>query len=186
MISSYWPRVQGPESPTSKAGSACEKEDDQEVFGGCICRRKHGPHEVPDFRREGGVPQHSQALQGHAEFVHAKNHFIALGNLGKTPENLQAGIDGETYEVEEMYPVFHNAAEFQGENEAVRTTHYALEAEKIHAGLYARAKELAENGKDIEIKKVYICPVCGYTAVDEAPEYCPVCGAPRDKFVVFE
>lgn len=122
----------------------------------------------------------------HAEFVHAKNHFIALGNLGKTPENLQTGIDGETYEVEEMYPVFKNAAEFQGEKEAVRTTHYALEAEKIHAELYKKAKELAESGKDIEIKKVHICPVCGYTAIDEAPEKCPVCGVPGDKFVVFE
>ena len=121
----------------------------------------------------------------HAEFVHAKNHFIALGKLGKTPENLQVGIDGETYEVEEMYPVFKKAAEFQDEKDAVRTTHYALEAEKIHAELYAKAKELAERGKDIEIKKVYICPVCGYTAVDEAPEYCPICGAPREKFVVF-
>ena len=122
----------------------------------------------------------------HAEFVHAKNHFVALGNLGKTPENLQAGIDGETYEVEEMYPVFKKTAEFQGEKGAVRTTNYALEAEKIHADLYKKAKEMAESGKDLEIKKVYICPVCGYTAVDEAPEYCPVCGAPRDKFVVFE
>lgn len=122
----------------------------------------------------------------HAEFVHAKNHFIALGNLGKTPENLQVGIEGETYEVEEMYPVFKNAAEFQGEKDAVRTTHYALEAEKIHAELYKKAKELAESGKDMEIKRVYICPVCGYTAVDGAPEKCPVCGVPRDKFVVFE
>ena len=122
----------------------------------------------------------------HAEFVHAKNHFVALGNLGKTPENLQAGIEGEAYEVEEMYPVFKKAAEFQGEKDAVRTTNYALEAEKIHADLYKKAKEMAESGKDLEIKKVYICPVCGYTAVDEAPEYCPVCGAPRDKFVVFE
>ncbi len=122
----------------------------------------------------------------HAEFVHAKNHFMALGKLGKTPENLQEGINGETYEVEEMYPVFHNAAEFQGEKDAVRTTNYALEAEKIHAKLYEKAKETAESGKDIEIKRVYICPICGYTAIDEAPEYCPVCGAPRDKFVVFE
>jgi len=122
----------------------------------------------------------------YAEFVHAKNHFVALGKLGKTPENLQEGIDGETYEVDEMYPVFKKVAEFQGEKEALRTTHYALEAEKIHAELYEEAKERVESGKDIEIKKVYICPVCGYTAVDEAPEYCPVCGAPREKFVVFD
>ncbi len=122
----------------------------------------------------------------HAEFVHAKNHFVALGKLGKTPENLQAGIEGETFEVEEMYPVYNNTAEFQEETDAVRTTNYALEAEKIHAKLYEKAKETAESGKDLDIRRVYICPVCGYTAIDEAPEYCPVCGAPRDKFVVFE
>jgi len=121
-----------------------------------------------------------------AELVHAKNHYEALGNVKDTPSNLQVAIDGETYEVEEMYPVFNKVAEFQGEKEAVRSTHYALEAEKIHAELYRKAKELAEQKKDIEIKKVYICPVCGYTAVDEAPEYCPVCGTSRDKFVVFE
>ena len=122
----------------------------------------------------------------YAEFVHAKNHFVALGKLGKTPENLQEGIDGETYEVDEMYPVFKKVAEFQGEKEALRTTHYALEAEKIHAELYEEAKERVEKGEDFEVKNVYICPVCGYTAVDEAPEYCPVCGAPREKFVVFD
>jgi rubrerythrin len=122
----------------------------------------------------------------HAEFVHAKNHFTALGKLGKTPENLQEGINGETFEVEEMYPVYKNSAEFQGEKEAVRTTRYALEAEKIHAGLYREAKRKAEKGEDIEIGKVYICPVCGYTTVDDVPEYCPVCSTPGDKFVVFE
>jgi len=51
---------------------------------------------------------------------------------------LQSSIDGETFEVNEMYPVYNNAAEFQGEKEAVRTTHYALEAEKIHAGCTPR------------------------------------------------
>ena len=121
-----------------------------------------------------------------AELVHAKNHYQALGNIKDTPSNLQVAIDGETFEVEEMYPVYKATAELQGEKEAVRSTHYALEAEKIHAELYKKAKGLAEQKKDIEIKKVYICPVCGYTTVDEAPEYCPVCGAPREKFVVFE
>ncbi|EEB73187.1 rubrerythrin family protein [Thermococcus sp. AM4] len=122
----------------------------------------------------------------YAEFVHAKNHFIALGKLGKTEENLKEAIAGETFEVEEMYPVYKNSAEFQGENEAVRSTHYALEAEKLHAELYEKAKETVAKGEDIEVKKVYICPVCGYTAVDEAPERCPVCGLPGEKFVVFE
>ncbi|GAB6135262.1 rubrerythrin family protein [Thermococcus prieurii] len=122
----------------------------------------------------------------YAEFVHAKNHFIALGKLGKTEENLKEAIAGETFEVEEMYPVYKNSADFQGEKEAVRSTHYALEAEKLHAELYEKAKETVAKGEDVEVKKVYICPVCGYTAVDEAPERCPVCGLPGEKFVVFE
>jgi rubrerythrin len=119
----------------------------------------------------------------HAEFVHAKNHFIALGKLGKTPENLQEAINGETFEVEEMYPVYKNSAEFQGEKEAVRTTYYAVEAEKIHAELYKEAKESAEKGEDIEIGKVYICPVCGYTVVDDVPDRCPVCGTAGEEFI---
>ncbi|WP_456451121.1 rubrerythrin family protein [Palaeococcus sp. (in: euryarchaeotes)] len=121
-----------------------------------------------------------------AELVHARNHYQALGNIGETPENLQVAIDGETFEVEEMYPVYKTTAELQGENEAIKSTYYALEAEKIHAELYKKAKELAEQKKDMHIERVYICPVCGYTAVDEAPGYCPVCGAPKEEFMVFE
>ena len=32
--------------------------------------------------------------------------------------------------------------------------------------------------------KAFVCRVCGYVHFgDEAPEKCPVCGAPKDKFV---
>jgi len=64
----------------------------------------------------------------YAEQVHATNHFRNLGNIGKTSENLQSGIDGETFEVEEMYPVYNNTAKLQGEKGAEISTHYALEA----------------------------------------------------------
>jgi rubrerythrin len=121
----------------------------------------------------------------YAEYVHAKNHYNALGNVGSTADNLRVAIDGETYEVEEMYPVFNNAAKFQGESEAEKSTYYALSAEKIHAELYRRAKDAVEQKRDLDIKNVYICPACGFTAVDEAPEYCPVCGAERESFIVF-
>jgi rubrerythrin len=105
--------------------------------------------------------------------------------INSSAQNLQAAIDGETFEVEEMYPAYNKVAEFQGEKGAVRSTHYALEAEKIHAGMYQEAKQSVEGGKDLELDKIYICPICGYTASGEAPERCPVCGAPRDKFREF-
>ncbi|HPE69785.1 MAG TPA: rubrerythrin family protein [Thermotogota bacterium] len=121
----------------------------------------------------------------HAEFVHAKNHFKALKMVGSMEENLDAGIEGEDFEVNEMYPVYKNAAEFQDEKEAVRSAHYALEAEKIHSGMYQSAKEMVQQGKDFPASEVYICPVCGHTVLNGAPDKCPICGVPSDKFVGF-
>lgn len=121
----------------------------------------------------------------YAEYVHARNHLKELGMVGVTKDNLQAAIEGETYEVQEMYPVYNNTAKMQGEKGAERSTKYALEAEKIHAALYSKAKQTVIEGKDIEIRKIYICPKCGYTVEGQPPERCPVCGLPREKFKEF-
>ena len=89
------------------------------------------------------------------------------------------------HEVEQMYPVYLNAAEFQNESGAKRSFHYALEAEKIHAELFAKAKELVKNGNDMELKVIYICPVCGHTVLDEAPDKCPICGTKKEMYKIF-
>jgi len=121
---------------------------------------------------------------GFAELVHARNHLQALGQVTTTVENLQKAIDGETYEVEEMYPAFKAVAELQNESSAVRSMRFALEAEKIHASMYTRAKQAVEEGRDLELEKIYICEVCGYTT-ESKPERCPVCGAGSDRFREF-
>ncbi|HDI00644.1 MAG: rubrerythrin family protein [Candidatus Latescibacterota bacterium] len=120
-----------------------------------------------------------------AEQVHATNHFRMLGDLGSSADNLDAAIGGETFEVEEMYPAYDAVAELQGEKEARRSIHYALEAEKIHAAMYSKAKEAVKSGKDLEVGKIYICSVCGYTGEGEPPDRCPICGATKDKFRTF-
>ncbi len=121
----------------------------------------------------------------YAEFVHARNHLRELGGIGDDAANLQVAIDGETFEVEEMYPVYHETAKMQGEKGAQMSTKFALEAEKIHAQMYKRAKDLVEKGQDYEDVRIYICPVCGYTTEGERPQKCPVCGVSGDKFVEF-
>ncbi|MFW6113340.1 MAG: rubrerythrin family protein [Actinomycetota bacterium] len=118
----------------------------------------------------------------YAERVHAGNHYRALGMMESTSDNIQQCIDGETFEIEEMYPVYNETAKLQDEKDAVRSTHYALEAEKIHADWYKKAKETVDAGGDIEIGKIQICSVCGHTREGEAPDKCPICGASRDKF----
>ncbi|MCX8171759.1 MAG: rubrerythrin family protein, partial [Candidatus Bathyarchaeota archaeon] len=68
----------------------------------------------------------------YAEMVHAANHYNVLGMIRGTAENLQEAINGETYEVNEMYPAYNAVAKLQDEKGAQRTTDWALQAEKIH------------------------------------------------------
>jgi rubrerythrin len=135
----------------------------------------------------------------YAEQVHATNHFVVLNGdvsdscltagaifgMKDTAENLVGGIMGEEHEVEQMYPVYYEAAKFQGEKDAMRTFNYALQAEKQHAELYHRARECALAKKDIEFEAVYVCPVCGHTVTDEVPDKCPVCGVAKEKYARF-
>ena len=65
----------------------------------------------------------------YAEAVHATNHIRVIGGIKDTAGNLDEAIGGEEFEVNEMYPAYLKEAKEQGESEAERTNHYALEAE---------------------------------------------------------
>jgi rubrerythrin len=121
----------------------------------------------------------------YSEQIHATNHLRTLSGIKKTVENLQEAMNGENFEVIEMYPAYVKVGEDQGEKMAVTYFNYALAAEKVHAGLYKKAKESVDKGKDLEFFPVQVCGVCGFTLEGEAPDKCPVCGAPREKFVKF-
>ncbi len=114
-----------------------------------------------------------------AETVHALNHFKALGEIKSTPENLQAAIAGENYEVVSMYPEFIQDAEVEGDKKALNSFRWAWEVEKIHEMLYRKA--LAADG-DIPAVEYYVCPVCGYTHEGTPPDKCPVCNTPGKRF----
>jgi rubrerythrin len=120
-----------------------------------------------------------------AEQVHAVNHLKTLGEVGDTVENLQSAINGENFEVEEMYPAYDAVAKLQDEKGAIRSIHYAIEAEKIHAAMYTTSKQDAKEGSDSDLGPIHICPVCGYTVEGGKPQNCPVCGLTSEKFVEF-
>lgn len=117
-----------------------------------------------------------------AERIHAEGHLGALDGILSTAENLQAAIDGETYEYTEMYPPMLDTAE--GENhKAKRMFNYAVKAEEVHAKLYMLALEAVKQGKDLDVSNFYLCPVCGHIEFGTAPASCPICGVKGDKFV---
>jgi len=120
-----------------------------------------------------------------AERVHASNHLRALEGIAGTAPNLGQAIEGETYEVEEMYPAFTAVAERQEEKKALRSMTWALESEKVHAALYGAAKRAVEGGKDIATTDMWVCSACGFTVESTAPDVCPVCGAKHESFRKF-
>lgn len=113
----------------------------------------------------------------YAEQVHATNHLRALGGIKSNEENLGAAIDGENFEIGEMYPAYDAVAKLQEEKVAEKSIFYALEAEKIHARLYVEARESLAGGKDFEAADIHICAICGHTVVGGAPDKCPICNA---------
>jgi rubrerythrin len=131
-----------------------------------------------------GHPQIARLFRAAAESetVHARNHLKAMGGIGSTSDNLKAAIEGESYEFTQMYPGFIEQAKAEGNKKAKLTFDYANKVEKIHHGLYKKTLELLEAGKEPEAAPYYICPVCGYTVAGEAPEKCPICGAPLKMF----
>jgi rubrerythrin len=135
----------------------------------------------------------------YAEQVHAGNHFQELKDVegdflvasmagfgvGPTAKNLEGAIAGENFEIHEMYPAFTATAELQQERGALQSFRYALEAEKNHSELFTTAREYALQGKDLAYQDIQVCAVCGHTKEGPAPDNCPVCHAPGNKFKQF-
>ncbi len=117
-----------------------------------------------------------------AERIHAAGHFAALDGVGSTLENLKAAIGGETFEFEEMYPPMLEQAEAEG-HKARRMFKYAVEAEEVHAKLYAAALAAAAKGQDLAEVEFHLCPVCGHIEFGAAPDKCPICNAAGAKYV---
>ena len=132
-----------------------------------------------------GFPQVAKLFRAaaEAETVHAHAHLRVMGGIQATAENLEAAIEGEGFEFQQMYPKFLEQAEAEGNKAAVYSFKNALAVEEIHHGLYSKALEAIKSGSDLPARKVYVCAICGNTVEGEAPETCPVCKAAKDKFV---
>lgn len=130
-----------------------------------------------------------------AEAIHAKNHSDVIRRLGATPtadvkspevkgtaENLEAAINGESYERDTMYPDFLKQARADGNREALRTFNLARNAEIEHAKLYSEARNNLEAWK-IDKQTFYVCPVCGFTTTNLNFEKCPSSFTSRERFL---
>jgi len=131
-----------------------------------------------------GYPQVAKLFRAaaEAETVHAHAHLRVMGGIKNTEDNLNSAIEGEGFEFQQMYPKFIAEAQKEENNRAVTSFKNALAVEEIHHGLYTQALNAVKSGSDLPDAKIYVCPVCGNTVKDNAPDKCPVCGAAKEKF----
>jgi len=134
-----------------------------------------------------------------SEKIHASNLGKVLkkynGNVGtaeigsyevkSTLENLKTSINGETYEMQTMYPGFIRNAENEKAAEAAKSFTWAWDGEKRHLNHY-RQIELAiakgnENGLFFEW---YVCPICGNICnPSNVKENCDFCLTKKVNFI---
>ena len=117
-----------------------------------------------------------------AETVHAHAHLRVMNGVGSTADNLKAAIEGEGHEFKSMYPEFVAAAKQEGNQGAIKSFEFAMAVEKIHYDLYNQAADSLKAGRDLSFSKIFVCPICGNTVLNEVPEKCPICGVPGNKF----
>jgi rubrerythrin len=131
-----------------------------------------------------GKPQIAKLFRAaaEAETVHAHAHLRVMNGVGGTEENVQAAIQGEGHEFTTMYPEFVAEAKREGNKAALKSFEYAMAVEKIHHDLYSNAAASLKSGKDLAAASIFVCPVCGNTVLNGAPDKCPICGVPGSKF----
>ncbi len=131
-----------------------------------------------------GHPQIARLFRAAAESetVHARSHLEAMGGIGSTADNLREAATGENYEFTEMYPGFIEQAKADNNKRAEISFTNANAVEKIHHELYQEALKAVETGQQLKDEPYFVCQVCGNTVAGEAPEGCPICGAPSSRF----
>ncbi|MDO8663160.1 MAG: metallophosphoesterase [Candidatus Omnitrophota bacterium] len=132
----------------------------------------------------GGTAKLLRAI-AESEFYQARNHFNNLNYLNTVLNNLEDCQNNEDREIRQKYPGYLSLAEKKKHGLAKYTFFEALEAERVHKGLFEEAVKAAKSGKDIELAQYYTCSSCGFSVRGtELPTNCPICGAPIDK--IFE
>ena len=114
-----------------------------------------------------GYPQVARLFRAaaEAETIHAHAHLRVMGGIKDTSDNLQAAIEGEGFEFQEMYPGYLAQAEEEGNRPAVFSFKNALAVEEIHHGLYTEALDAVKrNSYDLVFMDCHMPVMDGYQA----------------------
>jgi rubrerythrin len=133
-----------------------------------------------------------------AEQIHAANHarvlrhmcgsatvHIPLPHVEGSLQNLRTALADQRFEVDYLYPTFLTAAVPLIDSTAIRTFHWALEADKSHVRLFWHL--IPRVGADragwaYTPHHFFVCALCGYVMQDPESDNCPSCNYLWERF----
>ena len=134
-----------------------------------------------------------------AEQIHAGNHARVLRHMGGFPavdvptpriegtfDNLNTAFVDQRFEVDYLYPAFLTTAVPLFDSTAIRSFHWALEADKSHVHLYGEIMARVQSGDSHRWEYMqhafFVCGLCGYASEHHETENCPGCNYLWEKF----
>ncbi len=114
-----------------------------------------------------------------AEEVRADRILMKVrGKVRKVGDHYFELLNAKQEELESDYPRIKAEFSEQEDRTTVKLLSKYEKAVENHVDLLKKCQE----EKPSESKSYHVCQVCGYIALDEAPERCPACNAIRDRF----
>ena len=134
---------------------------------------------------EEGYPQMAKLFRviAFSEEIHGARALRVLGRVMSTEKNLAASFESETKVAEVAYNEFIKQAEEEGNTAAALHFSQSRDVEEVHAKLY---KEAMGHFMEERETTYYVCEVCGFVSDGIQPDECPVCGALKEQFVLFD
>jgi rubrerythrin len=111
------------------------------------------------------------------EQISARRALIYLrGKIGRAESHLEALRQQKQAHASQLYPLGRQTAAADGDRSAEAAFDQFGKVSHNHAAVLGNPDiGTAEH-------EFYVCQVCGYIALDEVPEKCPVCGAVAQRF----
>lgn len=118
-----------------------------------------------------------------SEEIHGSRALRVLKEIKTTEENLAGSFESEKKVAEIAYDQFVKIAEQAGDKAALLHFTQSRDVEETHANLYKQAMNHFMEERETTY---YVCKICGYVADGILPDDCPVCGAKKEKFTLFD
>lgn len=127
-------------------------------------------------------PEMAVFFQALAESHHRQaNRFLlqARGFLSNTGENSRILLEDELPACIETYEILHREALALESKSMVTGCRQSAGIERMSRNLIQRL------GDDPKVRSYHVCDFCGFISPDVPPESCPICTAPKKRFIAF-